>query len=62
MDIKCRKSRAVLRRAIKAVLTDQPRPGAPGKFTPEQVTPILAVACEPPEKSGRPITSWTARN
>ena len=44
----------------KALLTDDARPGAPGKFTPEQVTRILAVACEPPEKSGRPITHWTA--
>ena len=40
---------------------DEPRPGAPAKFTPEQVTQILAVACEPPEKSGRPITHWTAQ-
>jgi transposase len=61
IDIECCESRAVLRRAIEAVLTDEPRPGAPGKFTPEQVTQILAVACEPPEKSGRPITHWTAR-
>ena len=45
---------------MEAVLTDEPRPGTPGKFTPEQVTQILAVACEPPEKSGRPITHWTA--
>ena len=36
-------------------------PRRPGKFTPEQVTQILAVACEPPEKSGRPITHWTAQ-
>ena len=50
-----------MRRAIEAVLSDEPRPGAPGKFTPEQVTQILAVACEPPEKSGRPITHWTAQ-
>jgi transposase len=49
-----------LRRAIETVLGDEPRPGAPAKFTPEQVTQILAVACEPPEKSGRPITHWTA--
>jgi transposase len=61
IDIECCESRAALRRAIEAVLTDAPRPGAPGKFTPEQVTLILAVACEPPEKSGRPITHWTAR-
>jgi transposase len=61
IDIECCESRARLRRAIEAVLGDEPRPGAPGKFTPEQVTRILAVACEPPEKSGRPITHWTAR-
>jgi transposase len=59
LDIECCESRADLRRAIDAILSDEPRPGAPGKFTPEQVTQILAVACEPPEKSGRPITHWT---
>jgi len=41
------------------VLSDAPRPGAPGKFTPEQLVVIIAVACEPPEKSRRPITHWT---
>src|SRR3954453_18633230 len=61
VDIECCESRAVLRRAIEAVFSDEPRPGAPGKFTPEQVTQILAVACEPPEKSDRPITHWTVR-
>jgi transposase len=61
ISIECCESRAALRRAIEAVLSDEPRPGAPGKFTPEQVTRILAVACEPPENSGRPITHWTAR-
>jgi len=60
VELECGESRADLRRAIEAVLSDEPRPGAPGKFTPEQVTQILAVACEPPEKSGRPITHWTA--
>src|SRR3954470_13722003 len=59
--IECCESRIVLRRAVEAILTDEPRPGAPGKFSPEQVTQILAVACEPPEKSGRPVTHWTAR-
>jgi transposase len=58
--VECSETRAALRRIIEAVLTDEPRPGAPGKSTPEQVTRILAVACEPPEKSGRPITHWTA--
>src|SRR5215212_5861358 len=60
IEIECCESRAALRRAIEAILRDEPRPGAPGKFTPEQVTQILAVACEPPEKSDRPITHWTA--
>jgi transposase len=59
--IECTESHAALRRAIEQVLRDEPRPGPPGKFTPEQVVRILAVACEPPEKSGRPITQWTAR-
>jgi transposase len=61
INIECCESRARLRRAIEEVLSDEPRPGAPAKFTPEQVTQILAVACEPPEKSGRPITHWTAQ-
>src|SRR3954463_3613022 len=61
IDIECRESGAVMRRAIEAALTDEPRPGAPAKFTPEQVTQILAVSCEPPERSGRPITHWTVQ-
>lgn len=59
--IECSESLAATRRAIERVLSDEPRPGPPGKFTPEQVVSILAVACEPPEKSGRPITHWTTR-
>jgi transposase len=58
--IECLESKAALRRAIEQVLSDEPRPGPPGKFTPEQIVRILAVACEPPAKSGRPITHWTA--
>src|SRR5262249_26549174 len=41
--------------------TAAPRPGAPATFSPEQVVQIVAVACEPPEKSGRPISHWTDR-
>jgi transposase len=57
--IECLETAAALRQAIEKLLRDQPRPGSPGKFTAEQITLILAVACEPPEKSGRPITHWT---
>jgi transposase len=59
--IECSESQAAGRRAIERALSDEPRPGPPGKFTPERVVGILAVACEPPEKSGRPIAHWTAR-
>ena len=50
-----------LREAIREVLRDAPRSGSPGTFSAEQITQILAVACEPPEKSDRPITHWTRR-
>ena len=50
-----------LREAILDALSDAPRPGAPAKFTAEQVSQIVAVACEPPELSGRPINHWTVR-
>src|SRR3954454_11820311 len=50
-----------LREAILAVLADAPRSGSPGKVTAEQVAQILAVACESPKLSGRPITRWTHR-
>ena len=59
--IECRETNATLYRAIQQVLGDAPRSGAPGTFTAEQVTQILAVACEPPENSGRPINCWTHR-
>jgi putative transposase len=45
---------------IERVLADAPRPGAPATFSPEQIVQLVAVACEPPEKSGRPIDHWTA--
>lgn len=48
-----------LREAILDVLSDAPRSGCPATFTAGQVAQIIAVACEPPELSGRPITSWT---
>ena len=59
--IECRESKAALSRAIEDVLGDAPRSGSSGKFTAEQVTQVLAVACEPPNQSGRPIDEWTGR-
>ena len=46
---------------IQGLLADAPRPGGPATFTPEQIVQIVAVACEPPAKSGRPISHWTHR-
>ena len=50
-----------LREAILDVLADAPRPGAPATFTAQQVSQIVALACEPPKLSGRPIDHWTLR-
>ena len=46
---------------VTGVLADDPRSGAPATFTPEQICQIVALACEPPEASGRPIDRWTPR-
>lgn len=50
-----------LRDLIAGVLGDAERAGAPATFTAEQLARILAVACEPPADSGRPVTHWTPR-
>jgi len=53
-----------LQRAAAPVLErlqDDPRPGAPLTFSAEQWCQIVALACEPPEQSGRPISHWTPR-
>jgi transposase len=57
--VECLQGTIALRQAIRELLADAPRPGAPGKFTAEQLALIFAVACEAPEKSGRAITHWT---
>lgn len=46
---------------VEERLEDEQRPGAPATFTPEQWCQIIALACESPEKSDRPITHWTPR-
>src|SRR5919202_1447429 len=37
-------------------LADAPKPGAPAKFTPEQACQSIALACERPADSDRPIS------
>ncbi len=41
------------------MLSDEQRPGGPAKFSLEQIVQIVAVACEQPATSGRPISHWT---
>ena len=54
-------SGAGFQRAIIECLSDAPRSGSPGTFSAEQIVGLIGLACEPPENSGRPVTSWTGR-
>lgn len=40
-------------------LSDAPRCGAPARITAEQICAIVALACEPPPESDRPVTHWS---
>ena len=42
-------------------LYDAPRPGTPATFSVEQWCQIMALACELPADSQRPISHWTPR-
>ena len=46
---------------ITCVLSDEPRLGTPKFFSVEQVVQIVALACETPENSERPVSHWSAR-
>jgi putative transposase len=54
-------SRAEFKRAIIECLKDAPRSGSPGHFTCEQIVGLIGIACELPELSDRPVTTWTGR-
>jgi transposase len=47
--------------SVRERLEDEPRPGAPATITAEQVCQIVALACEAPEKSGRPLSQWSGQ-
>ena len=46
---------------VEERLQDLPRPGAPSRITADQISQIVALACEKPDESERPITHWTSR-
>lgn len=52
-------SQTQLLRAIEALLADEPRSGAPATFSPECLVQIIALACEDPKATGRPVSHWT---
>jgi putative transposase len=47
--------------AAAARLSDLPRSGAPAQFTAEQMCQLIALACEVPAGSERPISHWSRR-
>jgi len=47
--------------SLEERLEDLPRPGAPARFTADQICKITELACEKPEENGRPISQWTSR-
>jgi transposase len=42
-------------------LADAPRSGAPPTYTAEQVCAVVAMTCEKPSESDRPISQWSQR-
>jgi transposase len=46
---------------VAARLADAPKSGRPARITPEQLCQIIALACELPADSDRPISHWSAR-
>src|SRR6266508_3166536 len=52
---------AVEGQSVPERLADAPRSGAPAKFTPEQVCALVAMTCEKPSESERPISQWSQR-
>jgi putative transposase len=48
-------------KAVPERLADAPRSGAPATFTPEQICALVAMTCEKPSESERPISHWSQR-
>ena len=47
--------------SVEERLADAPRSGKPSGSSAEQVCRIVALVCEAPGRSGRPIRQWTGR-
>ncbi|QTA86512.1 transposase [Desulfonema magnum] len=55
-------SPAAYEKKIAGVLGDAPRPGAPPRFSPEQVVHIAAIACEVIDNSDGPVSGRTYKD
>ena len=55
-------SKKELAQIMEQKLEDSYRSGTPPKFSAEQLTQIIAIACQSPSDSNLPITHWTARD
>ena len=51
----------VQQQMIDSILRDAPRPGTPVGFSVEQRVQIIALACEDPKDSKRPVSHWSPR-
>ncbi|MCP4250503.1 MAG: IS630 family transposase [bacterium] len=47
---------------LEELLLDARRSGRPATFSAEQVVKVIALACEPPRASGRPINRWGSKD
>jgi putative transposase len=47
--------------SVEERLDDLPRPGIPPRLTADQICQMEQLACQAPEKAGRPISQWTGR-
>jgi transposase len=49
------------RQSVSERLADLQRSGAPATFTAEQICALVAMTCEKPSESERPISQWSQR-
>jgi len=54
-------SEAHVRERIESILSDKIRPGTKAAFSVEQIVQIVAIACEQPASSNRPVSHWSPR-
>ncbi len=61
-EVEAREARdQALGAALEKLLLDARRSGRPATFSAEQVVKVIALACEPPRASGRPINRWDSK-